>query len=734
MDFHLNAVPDGWEARLNRNMNSVTPEITRTGKTSTFGCLDLELALDSLLTPQSSFMTGAAGMGESMKKYPVAGLRGAVKADNWMLFRISGDDFLLIAIASWRTFSGEILFRDGNVTVRFHGDGRPFAPNETCRLEDLFFLRAESERKLFDAYADFTAQSHSVKLNLRGWRGWGTWDYYSALFSDRSIRENLNELEKLSSNINLLQIDDGYSGWGDWMEIKPEVFPGGLTAVVREAAERGLETGIWFAPFLAHFSANVVREHPGWFLRKEDGSLRYYGAGGHVILDYSQDEVVEYIRRCVRSFREAGITYLKLDFLKAGTVYGRSKSPMTPYERFHRCLSAIREEAGSKCYLLGCSAEFGPCVGHVDGMRVGPDISPNFAGVRESARCCMASAPFHRKWYQCDPDYLVVRGDGMDDAERTSPGKLGTLTHNEAAMWTDFVSMTGNAVLAGDKLSLLTPDRRALVAGALNHASENPEFFILDYWRGGTEDFPAVIYSSGRLGIFNWTDAGQTFRLSDGTAHTLPARTSKILENTSWNGKSLTGTEQPLTLPNPLGAPFEHAADAVPLPLGSAAAEPLALDHETGSGILNGIYAVLAGRQTLSGVPFEIAEQAIAIPETGPDRDVRIAVGRTVKAFYFLHAADYPVRGEWLSYVVREANGAETEYRQILGRDIGNTDYHYSLPWTSDRARIAWTEPTIGRTLYVLELPFEKERNVESVRITHPLQRGMHILLAVSIR
>ena len=37
-------------------------------------------------------------------------------------------------------------------------------------------------------------------MNLCHWSGWGTWDYYSAKFSDRSIRENLDELEKLSSS------------------------------------------------------------------------------------------------------------------------------------------------------------------------------------------------------------------------------------------------------------------------------------------------------------------------------------------------------------------------------------------------------------------------------------------------------------------------------------------------------------------------------------------------------
>ena len=452
-----------------------------------------------------------------------------------------------------------------------------------------------------------------------------------------------------------------------------------------------------------------------------------------MILDYSQDEVVEHIRRCVRFFMDAGMVYLKLDFLLAGTAFGKSRVPMTPYERFHRALSAIREEAGKSVYLLGCSAEFGPCVGHVDGMRVGPDISPNFNSVKMSARCCMASAPFHRKWFQCDPDYLVVRGEGMDDAERTSPTKLGSLTFNEASMWADFVSLTGNAVLAGDKLSILTPDRRKLVADTLRCASENPEFRILGYWRGGADDFPGMIYSSGRLGLFNWTDAEQEFRLPDGGSRLLPARSSVVLEMPGWSGNSLPAPERPLERSVPLGEPFDNAADALPLPLGEAAEEPLEYDHETGKGILRGVYAPLCGKQILLGVPFEIGENAVSFWTTDEKNELRIPVGRRVKTLYFLHAADYPVRGEWLRYRVRDVDGTETEHPVVLGREIGNTDYRYSVPWKSDCARIAWVDPSAScRTLYLLRIPFETEREVESIVVTHPMQNGSHVLLGIS--
>ena len=395
MKFNWITIPQGWNASLKQDGSAVSSNITRTGDADRFESIDLGINLGATLTADSAVMTGAPAMGTWMRIFAPETFGLTIRAKNWMLVRIAKEDFILIAIASWRIFSGEILFRNGDASVRFFGDGHRFASGETVPLEQLFCMRGSSERALLDAYADYLAKLHAVRLNLRSWRGWGSWDYYAIKFNDRAIRKNLDELQKLTANANLLQIDDGYSLWGDWMNINPEVFPEGLDSIVKEAALRGLETGIWLAPFLAEADSQVLKDHPDWFLRKPDGS--YVPAWtGRVIFDYSNDEVVDYLRRCIRFFRNAGITYLKIDFLRAGTLSGLGKVPMSAYERFHRCLSALREEAGADCYILGCSAEFAPCIGHVDGMRVGPDISPKFEEVRKSAHCCMASAHLHR--------------------------------------------------------------------------------------------------------------------------------------------------------------------------------------------------------------------------------------------------------------------------------------------------------------------------------------------------
>ena len=158
----------------------------------------------------------------------------------------------------------------------------------------------------------------------------------------------------------------------------------------------------------------------------------------------------------------------------------------------------------------------------------------------------------------------------------------------------------------------------------------------------------------------------------------------------------------------------------------------LLLDHETGEGVLHGAYAPLLGDQTLLGVPFHLENRVLTIRFSGDETAAAIPVNRKTRVLYLLHAADVVVHGDWSSLLVRTADGQVLTYPMQMGRDIGNTDFHYSLPWTSKTARIAWTEPNQSRTAYLMRLELPAETEVVSLEVTRPPQKGTHILLAVS--
>jgi hypothetical protein len=713
-----------------------TPVVTRTGEAPSFDFIEVSLDLRGDLRPASRLLSGLHRFGEVMQRLEIAQIMGIEVSGGWMLFRFGGGNFLLAGIASWRVFPAEVVFRGGRLVFRFCGAGKRFGAGESLRLEDLYVGRAESERAAFDAYTEFLVKNLDICFRPRVWRGWGDWDYYTSHSCEESLLDNIRRVKALCPEANLLQIDAGYATHsGDWMEPDPAKFPHGLGPVVREAAMLGMESGIWIAPCQAHIASRVVREHPDWFEHARDGSLRRYGIDPVTIFDFSQDEPLEYLKTCVRNFRDIGFSYYKLDFLLCGSdAYGSAKNPMTPYERLHRCFEAFREAAGPDAYILSGSSNFGPCLGHIDAQRVGPDISPDFDSVRHAAVSAFASMHYHRRLFQCDPDYLVARGEGMTDASCTSPGKIGRLTDIEAKCWADFVSLVGDCVLNADKLALLSPERSRLVADALNGARANHVVAVPDYWRGGTDDTPAMVVADGRLGVFNFGAAPRTFCLPDGTERTLAPHASLILDDAKWDGRQLPCIEKPLAFHDPLGAPFGDTAAFEPLSLVVAANARLAYDFDYGSEVMDDVYSPLAGVQSLLGVRLDIGERAITISHDAREADVTIPVGRTVSAIYLLHAAAYPVTGPWIEYTVRFADGAEALHPVVVNRDIGNVDYNYTCPLQSDKARLAWHDASFAKGAYLMEIDFGKARPVDSIRVSRPCKSGTHILLAAATR
>src|SRR5262249_46164871 len=127
------------------------------------------------------------------------------------------------------------------------------------------------------------------------------------------------------------------------------------------------------------------RAHPDWIARQADVDAPLPGGindiwGGIVhALDTTNPEVLDHLEGVARELVEMGFTYLKLDFTYAPSFDGVWSDPTrTPAERVRAGYDAIRRGAGDDTFILGCGAPLGPCVGVVDGMRIGPDVAPSW--------------------------------------------------------------------------------------------------------------------------------------------------------------------------------------------------------------------------------------------------------------------------------------------------------------------------------------------------------------------
>lgn len=180
------------------------------------------------------------------------------------------------------------------------------------------------------------------------------------------------------------------------------------------------------------------------------------------VLDTTLPEVQAHLESVARTLVAMGWTYLKLDFTYAPSFDGLWHDPaLTPAERVRAGYDAIRRGAGDDAFLLGCGAPQGPCIGVVDGMRIGPDVAPHWLPVEGTPypdtgpatvnawRNTLARSFQHRRLWLNDPDCVMLR---TTDTE---------LSEAQIDTWAQAVALSGGMVLVSDDLALLPAATRA---------------------------------------------------------------------------------------------------------------------------------------------------------------------------------------------------------------------------------------------------------------------------------
>ena len=240
-----------------------------------------------------------------------------------------------------------------------------------------------------------------------------------------------------------VQLDDGWqSAWGDWLTPSSTRFPNGLEPVTAAAAAAGLTAGLWIAPAAMTQGSRLMAEHPEWVLRTPSGAPLKCGwtAPGLWIyaLDVTHPGALGYIRSVIRTATRAwGFSYLKLDFLHTAAMPGavRHDPSVGRAAALHRLMAAVREEAGEDVFVLACGAPLGPCIGHVDALRVSADAAThwlptgidlpgtrwffasdrtNLPAARNMVRNVAVRMPMSGRLWRNDPDCLILREAGAD--------------------------------------------------------------------------------------------------------------------------------------------------------------------------------------------------------------------------------------------------------------------------------------------------------------------------------
>lgn len=340
---------------------------------------------------------------------------------------LASDHILLIGALD---LGGRLVYEFSSVTAFFEsGDGE-------------WLISLGSEDEVFSSYARSLSHKLGKTRLATPPRVWCSWYSLYRWIDEASINNTLSGVDSLPFDV--IQVDDGWQvAYGDWVPNRK--FSSGMNKLASDIQSTGRRAGMWIAPFMASKKSTLYHRHPDWLLRDENGKHVQVGLtweGRPYALDTSHPEFLEWLTKMIQTVRSWGISYLKLDFLYAGALRGRRYKNIPREQAYRNALQVIREAAGD-AYILACGAPIIPSLGLVDGLRIGPDVTPYWVNKplvewlnnpSEASTVNAIRTSLHRLWLQpivhTDPDVAFFRSryNGLFQAEKQLLLDLGTIT------------------------------------------------------------------------------------------------------------------------------------------------------------------------------------------------------------------------------------------------------------------------------------------------------------------
>lgn len=260
--------------------------------------------------------------------------------------------------------------------------------------------------------------------------GWCSWYHYFDQLAPEHIRSNA--ALAAAHGLDLVQIDDGWQREVGTWDAQSPAFDVDVAVLADEITAAGMQAGIWSAPFIAIAGGELASAHPDWLVTAPHGhprtAMHHGGWGGELgrvyALDTTNPAVLEHLTATYAGLRAKGFTYFKVDFLFAAAIQGQRMGGdrVLRTQALRRGLEAVREGIGEDAYLLGCGSPLVPALGLVDAMRVSEDVAPHWeprifapgfpessVATRNAIEQSALRAPLHRRWWQNDPDCLLLR-------------------------------------------------------------------------------------------------------------------------------------------------------------------------------------------------------------------------------------------------------------------------------------------------------------------------------------
>ncbi|MBR5747136.1 MAG: alpha-galactosidase [Clostridia bacterium] len=333
------------------------------------------------------------------------------------------DTFILLGSLCEESGFTVIRFDTGRNSVVFEKDCKDHCFSGEYAVFDVAVLSGK-EDEVFDRYFELLGTPKPRAKRINGYTSW--YNRYENI-TEATVGEDLEGFAHEEKKPDVFQIDDGYeSAVGDWLSVDENKFPSGMKYAADKIREKGMIPGLWLAPFAAEKKSKLVKEHPDWLLRGNDGEPAVGGSNwsGFYGLDIYNAEFREYLKNVfVTVINDWGYGLVKLDFLYAACIYPRKDK--TRAQVMFEGMRFLRELCGD-ALIIGCGVPLAPAFGNVDYCRIGCDVSLSWDDVfymrfmhreRVSTKNSLLNTIFRRQLdgraFRNDPDVYLLRDDNI---------------------------------------------------------------------------------------------------------------------------------------------------------------------------------------------------------------------------------------------------------------------------------------------------------------------------------
>ncbi|MCX7598787.1 MAG: NPCBM/NEW2 domain-containing protein [Armatimonadetes bacterium] len=356
--------------------------------------------------------------------------------------------------------------------------------------------------------------------------GWCSWYIYWQGIDEAEVVKNTDWMaENLKQfGLTFVQIDDGWQGVGygggenrDWYVTEPKKFPHGMKWLADYIRSKGFRPGIWLIPFNTS-NEETFRARPEMFIRRPDGTsigedrdaqgnVTNINWCGRFFIDPTSDAGRQWFLDLFNMvINDWGYEYVKIDG-QGGARWApeayrdRLANPaLEPGEAYRAGLEAIKSVMGPERFLLNCGGQVDSC-GYCEGMRTGGDVGPSWSGMQPAIQCTMWGLHLNHIAFWTDPDVVCVRPAGSDGS---------SLTYDQARVWATLYGITGQLLMASDRMYDLPEDRVELLRRIYPVADiwpmelyplpGRPRIFDLKVAKDGVGEWDVVA-------VFNWNDS-----------------------------------------------------------------------------------------------------------------------------------------------------------------------------------------------------------------------------------